>query len=165
MCQISSSLTDTFNNLTHFLSEQSKRSNVHNFKHAAVIINRKGQILSCGVNYISLESKHAEQDCVEKYLKLYLDRRKLKNHIMIVMRFQKKDGEQVPENVAISEPCDNCKRFLIPYGIKQIYYSVGHCDGQNYYGVHKFKNQVETYIYPKRLFLTKQYRRNLYSDK
>ncbi len=109
---------------------KSKMKNMH-----GSFIIKNGKIISRGYNDVFYTQKgmcimHAEVNAIVNFIKRYSWELKLKSYsykqrikelqksIMMVVRVNKKG------NFLFSEPCENCKRMIKKYKIKQIYYSI-----------------------------------------
>ena len=97
-------------------------------KHAAALVDTKGNILSTGYNYNIITNQysnrqnkkiysiHAERDCLSK-----CNKKKIKDADLYVIRYG-------CDKFLISQPCKDCKRlieiYIKKYKLKNVYYSV-----------------------------------------
>lgn len=97
-------------------------------KHAAALVNNKGEIISTGYNYYiktnqysnnnkkKIYSIHAERDCLYK-----CNPKKINGCDLYVIRHNN-------EKYLLSQPCKNCenliKKYIKKYNLKNVYYSV-----------------------------------------
>ena len=104
------------------INEANKSTMIH--KHGAVIINKSGDILGKGHNYIQsyyshLYSMHAEIAAIQNYNKKNKNRKE--ELIMLVVRVTGKEGKHTRN----SKPCENCTKEIKKMGIKRTFYSDG----------------------------------------
>lgn len=95
------------------------------YKHSALLLNKKLNIISTGYNYRTIKNKynysiHAEEQCLSNMLnkQKYNNRKKMNKYILLIIRIDKDN------NFAYSYPCDNCLNIIKKFGIKKIYYSI-----------------------------------------
>jgi len=97
------------------------------WKHGAVVV-KNGEIIGEGTNYGYTSplrghySLHAEVDAIFNAVKRVKDKRKLRGADLYVVNWFKFTNSKA-EKLRCSKPCDNCKRVIEMYGIRNVYYS------------------------------------------
>lgn len=100
-----------------YLINQALRSE-EKFKHGAIILDKKGNIISSGFNhkvdyYNHKFTIHAEIDAINKIIKNQYDL----NNILIVIRINKNN------ELKMSKPCKDCEKYIVMNKIRKVYYS------------------------------------------
>lgn len=104
-----------FNNIVNLLRDLSETSDMLHRHACALVLG--GKIVAMGINTYVRNSKHAEINAIENFIKREKEKL-LKRCILIVIRLGR-DGE-----VQSSKPCSTCVPIIKQYGIKRVFYSV-----------------------------------------
>jgi deoxycytidylate deaminase len=102
-----------FNSIVDVLKEASIASQILH-RHACALV-MGGKIMSIGINTYERDSKHAEKNAIENFLRS--EKGRLNRCILIVIRLGK-SGE-----VQSSKPCCDCVNMIKRHNIKRIFYS------------------------------------------
>ena len=97
-------------------------------KHAAALVDNKGNIISTGYNYMIITNQfsnrlnkkiysiHAERDCLSK-----CNKKKINGCDLVVIRYG-------CDRFLLSQPCKDCERliniYIKKYKLKNVYYSI-----------------------------------------
>lgn len=126
---------DEHNILQKLMETANDVTPVRGSRMAAVLVDRKGRIVSEGQNkkkshpFQGRFSKnedaiflHAETECILNYIKSKRDVERLPKHTMYVARARRtSNGKTIIPGMA--KPCEGCQRALATFGIEKVYYT------------------------------------------